>query len=84
MEQGFAIDKRMNQLLIAAGLGVAAVGSVIAAPAAVVFGATVAGGSIAGLAITDRLKAGYENIVSRKTAEKLGASATRNSFTLAA
>ncbi len=39
IQSGFELDKRVNGALIVAGLGIAAVGSVIAAPAVAVFGA---------------------------------------------
>lgn len=44
IDKGFDLDKRVNKVLAVLGLGVAAVGSVVAAPAVAVFGATVAGG----------------------------------------
>lgn len=84
IDKGFDLDKRINYGLIAAGLGIAAVGSVVAAPAVALFGATVAGGSVAGLAITDRLKDGYESMKTKRAAKKLGAKVTRDNFRLAA
>lgn len=84
IDKGFDLDKRVNHVLIAAGLGIAAVGSVIAAPAAVLFGGALAGGSVAGLAVTDRLKDGYETMKTKQTIRKMGKHATRDNFQLAA
>ncbi len=81
IQKGFELDKRLNKVAIVAGLGVAAVGSIIAAPAAVAFGAGVAGGSIVGLEVTRRLEQGYEKSRAEK---KLGAKATKDNFALAA
>lgn len=64
--KGFELDKGLNKLAIAAGIGVSAVGAVVAAPAIVTFGAVVAGGSAAGLVFTDRLKRSYEKHQSKK------------------
>ena len=83
VDKGFDFDKRVNHVLIAAGLGVAAVGSIIAAPAVVTFGALTTGGSIAGLAVTDRLKDGYETMKAKRTA-KLGKKVAQDNFQLAA
>lgn len=83
VDKGFDFDKRVNHVLIAAGLGIAAVGSIIAAPAVVTFGALTTGGSIAGLAMTDRLKDGYEAMKTKRTA-KLGKKVTRDNFQLTA
>ena len=83
IDKGFDLDKRINHALIVAGLGIAAVGSVIAAPAVATFGALMTGGSIAGLAVTDRLKDGYENMRAKRTA-KLGQKVTRDNFALGA
>ena len=84
ISKGFDLDRRINYALIAAGLGVAAVGSVVAAPAVAVFGATVAGGSLAGIAVTDRLRNGYEDMRNKRAAKKLGKKVTKDNFTLAA
>lgn len=83
IDRGLDLDERINQALIIAGLGIAAVGSVIAAPAVATFGALMTGGSIAGLAVTDRLKDGYESMRARRTA-KLGQKVTRDNFALIA
>ena len=77
---GFDLDKRINQALIIAGLGIAAVGSVIAAPAVAVFGAATVGGSVAGIAVTERLKDGYESMQAQRQTKRLG----KNAFRLAA
>ncbi len=85
IDKGFDLDKQVNKVLAVLGLGVAAVGSVVAAPAAVaVFGATVAGGSVAGLAVTENLKGGYESMKAKRAAKKMGAKVTRDNFALAA
>ena len=84
IDKGFDLDKRVNKVLVALGLGVAAVGSVVAAPAVAVFGAAVAGGSVAGLAITENLKGGYESMKAKRAAKKMGAKVTRDNFALAA
>lgn len=60
---------------IVGGLGVAAVASVLAAPAGVVFGAAVAGGSIVGKEITNRVYEGYRKFSVR---HGIGAAATRH------
>ncbi|MEO7905170.1 MAG: hypothetical protein ABIR91_05265 [Candidatus Saccharimonadales bacterium] len=57
---GFELDKNLNKFAIVAGLGVAAVGSIIAAPAVLTFGAATVAGSAAGMAISDRLQRGYD------------------------
>lgn len=72
IKQGFELDRRVNHLLIAGGLGVAAVGAVLAAPAVAIGGAVVTGGSVAGLELTKRLEGGYDNMRSRRTRRKLG------------
>lgn len=79
IDKGFGLDKRVNRALIAGGLGVAAVGAVIAAPAVATFGAVVAGGSIAGLEITKRFEHSYRNYQEKK----LGQKATQISYNLA-
>ncbi len=84
IDKGFDLDKRVNKVLAVLGLGVAAVGSVVAAPAVAVFGATVAGGSVAGLAVTENLKGGYESMKAKRAAKKMGAKVTRDNFALAA
>ena len=86
VEKGFELDKRINHALIVAGLGAAAVGAMVSAPAIVTFGALTAGGSIAGLAFTDRLKDGYESLMQKRAAkkQKLGQKITKDHFTLAA
>lgn len=76
VQKGFNLDKGVNRALIAGGLGVAAVGAVIAAPAIVSFGAVVAGGSIAGLEISKRIEHGYNKSQSKN---KLGNKAIRSS-----
>lgn len=83
IDKGFDLDKRVNRTLIVAGLGIAAVGSVVAAPAIATFGALTAGGSIAGLAVTDRLKDGYESMRAKRTT-RIGQKVTRSHFALAA
>lgn len=75
IQSGLELDKRVNGALIVAGLGIAAVGSVIAAPAVAVFGAATVGGSVAGLAVTERLKDGYKSMQAQRRAKKLGKSA---------
>ncbi len=80
VDKGFELDKRVNHLLIAGGLGVAAVGAVIAAPAVATFGAVVAGGSVAGLAINERLERSYR----KHQAKKLGSKVAKDNFTFAA
>ena len=80
VDKGFDLDKRVNHLLIAGGLGVAAVGAVIAAPTVAIFGAAVAGGSVAGLAINERLERSYR----KHQAKKLGNKVTKDHFALAA
>lgn len=84
IDRGFDLDKRVNHALIVAGLGIAAIGSVMVAPAAAIFGATVAGGSVAGLAVTENLKGGYESMKAKRAAKKMGAKVTRDNFALAA
>ena len=66
MEKGFEFDKRLNRIAIALGLGIAAVGAVIAAPAAVAFGTLVTGGSIVGMEVSKRFERGYKNIQAKK------------------
>lgn len=83
IERGFALDKGINYALIAGGLGLAAL-TTVAAPAVAVFGATVAGGSVAGLAVTENLKGGYESMKAKRAAKKMGAKVTRDNFALAA
>lgn len=84
IEKGFELDTHFNKVFIAIGAGAAAVGSVIAAPAVVMFGAATVGGSIVELAVTDRLKSGYENMKTKRAASKLGKNVTKDQFTLAA
>ena len=80
IQSGFELDKRVNGALIVAGLGIAAVGSVIAAPAVAVFGAATVGGSVAGIAVTERLRDGYESMQAQRQTKRLG----KNAFRLAA
>lgn len=75
VKRGFELDRRVNHLLIAGGIGVAAVGAVLAAPAVIAGGALVAGGSIAGLEITNRFEAGYDNMRSKGVSSELGRTA---------
>lgn len=70
----FEFGKKLDNLAIIGGLGVAAVGSVIAAPAVVLLGAATTAGSIAGKEITNRFQEGYNKMSARRS---LGAVATR-------
>lgn len=60
VDTGFEWDIKLNKLLIAGGLGAAAVGAVVAAPAIVAFGAATTAGSAAGMVVSDRLQRSYQ------------------------
>lgn len=70
----FEFGKKLDNIAIAAGIGIAAVGSVLAAPAVAAFGAVTIGASVAGKEITNRLQEGYNKLSIRRS---LGAAATK-------
>jgi len=76
----FELDKRINYALIAGGLGVAAVGAAMGAPAFIQYGGLAIGGSIAGLEASKKVKDLYE----KRRAKKIGANVTQREFAPAA
>ena len=84
IDGAFELDKKLNRLAIVAGIGIAAVGGVLAAPAAVTIGAGLIGGSIAGLEVSKRVDAFRHSRRNKRLGKVAVAGEKRSDFTLAA
>lgn len=75
VDKGFALDKKVNNVLVVGGIGAAAVGSFLAMPAVMAFGGATVAGSVVGLRLNEQIKEGYDKMRGKKA---IGQHATRS------